>query len=746
MIDGDSKWKRREFLQAAAGVPSLVMVAETVALAVPPETAPSEKLTSPDVSGNYNANGSDPQAGDFDRFGNAATALREYWERFGHHFPAARRDVLGQAIHQLIVVGWDDKGGGATHDEVALSIAQTALAKILPILDWDPETVRLSLGNVAEPMILRRHFASGTGALLLRIDQPGIIADTTPEFIVREMDLAAGDVPEIHIPPGRTGYLILYFENVPSGTGRFHIRVSRDDLAAEALLIAEVPRSGRLSVRILDEGGRVVPAIAGLYASDRQIVVPKEAVSFDESGAAYRRGRLRPYAQPRYWPGDGRWGRAFIVGGEFSIAAPSGEYTLVVGKGTEYLPVTTPVVIPADGDASATVVLRRWIDMPARGWISGDGHIHYARPVTAANIPLMTWLQAEDVHIGNVLGMGDQQATYFGQYAYGGKGRVSSGPYSIVPGQEDPRSDFGHVLAWNLQAPVRDKTRYRLYKLVLDGAHKQGGMAGYAHVYQPPRNAYWVRRDMSLHVPRNKVDFVEIAELGDAGDALYHEFLNLGFRLTATAGSDVPWGDSIGVSRLYAFTGGSTDPDVWFRAVREGHTFITTGPMLTLTVNGRIPGDMLQIDAGESVEIEATAEGGNVLPRFLEIVAQGDVIRAAPEPSADAQKISVRFKYCAVRSTWISARCAGALTTPVYLSAGGRRFWKLESVPFLVAARLRDLTDIERFVAEAVNGRARDVLDLEAFRRQAPELLEEVSAVRKHYQRMLEEAREEMRG
>ncbi len=392
MIDGDSKWKRREFLQAAAGVPSLVMVAETVALAVPPETAPSEKLTSPDVSGNYNANGSDPQAGDFDRFGNAATALREYWERFGHHFPAARRDVLGQAIHQLIVVGWDDKGGGATHDEVALSIAQTALAKILPILDWDPETVRLSLGNVAEPMILRRHFASGTGALLLRIDQPGIIADTTPEFIVREMDLAAGDVPEIHIPPGRTGYLILYFENVTSLSTGFRIRILRDAVAAEALLIAEVPRSGRLKVRILDEGGRVVPAIAGLYASDQQIAVPEEAVSFDRSGDAYRRGRLRPYTQPRYWPGDGRWGSVFIVGGEFSIAAPSGEYTLVVGKGMEYLPVTQRVVIPPGGDAAATVVLRRWIDMPARGWISGDGHIHYARPVTAANIPLMTWL------------------------------------------------------------------------------------------------------------------------------------------------------------------------------------------------------------------------------------------------------------------------------------------------------------------------------------------------------------------
>jgi hypothetical protein len=691
--------------------------------------------------------GSDPEAGDFGRFGNAASALREYWERFGNRYPQARRDILGQAIHQLIVVGWDEKGGGESHDEVARSIAQTALAKIFPILDWDPETVRLTLGNGADPVIARRSFASGTGVLMLRIAQPDVIADTTPEFIVQEIDLASGRrVPGIAIPPGRTAYLILYFENVPSGTAQFPIRVSRDGIAAEALLITLVPPAGRLCVRILDESGRVTPAIAGLYASDLQIVVPQQAISFDDSGNSYRRGRLRPYTQPRYWPGEGRWGRAFAVDGEFSAAAPSGEYTLVVGKGMEYLPVTQRVVIPPDGEASATVRLRRWIDMPARGWISGDGHVHYARPVTAANAPLMTWLKAEDVHIGNVLRMGDQQSTYFEQYAYGREGRIISGSYTLVPGQEDPRSDFGHVLAWNLQEPVRDKARYRLYKPVFDGAHHQSGMAGYAHVYQPPRNAYWVRRDMTLHVPQNKVDFVEIAELGDAGDAIYHEFLNLGFQITATAGSDVPWGDTIGVSRLYAFTGGSTDPDQWFRAVREGHTFVTTGPMLTLTVNGRIPGDTLKIEAGEQVEIEATAEGGNVLPRFLEIVAQGDVIRAVPEPSPDAHKISVRFAWRASRSTWISARCAGALTTPVYLIAGRRRFWKLEYVPALVAVRVRDLADIEHFVAQAVNGLAADVQDLEAFRRQAPELLEEVAAVRKLYERMLEDARGEMRG
>ena len=35
--------------------------------------------------------------------------------------------------------------------------------------------------------------------------------------------------------------------------------------------------------------------------------------------------------------------------------------------------------------------------------------------------------------------------------------------------------------------------------------------------------------------------------------------------------------------------------DGWFDAVKGGHTFVTTGPMLLLTVDGKRPGDTLDI-------------------------------------------------------------------------------------------------------------------------------------------------------
>ena len=53
--------------------------------------------------------------------------------------------------------------------------------------------------------------------------------------------------------------------------------------------------------------------------------------------------------------------------------------------------------------------------------------------------------------------------------------------------------------------------------------------------------------------------------------------LNLGFRLTAAAGSDTPWGSTIGEVRTYVHTGAQFDVDTWFRNLKAGHTFVING-------------------------------------------------------------------------------------------------------------------------------------------------------------------------
>ncbi len=60
--------------------------------------------------------------------------------------------------------------------------------------------------------------------------------------------------------------------------------------------------------------------------------------------------------------------------------------------------------------------------MPARGWYSGDDHIHLRRS-PRENDKIVRWTAAEDVHVGNLLQMGDFWNYVFSPYAFGEEGR-----------------------------------------------------------------------------------------------------------------------------------------------------------------------------------------------------------------------------------------------------------------------------------------------------------------------------------
>src|SRR5262249_51419478 len=154
-------------------------------------------------------------------------------------------------------------------------------------------------------------------------------------------------------------------------------------------------------------------------------------------------------------------------------------------------------------------------------------------------------------------------------------------------------------LELNLQNPVRFPDRYYLYDAVFDEVRRQGGIVGYPHIYRPAPMNYFVRQDMTLNVPAGRVDFAEFCEYGDIGEDLYYEFLNLGFRLAASAGSDAPYGNTIGTSRVYAYTGTEFSPDAWLAALKAGHTFVTNGPMLDLKVDQQIPGSTINARKGD---------------------------------------------------------------------------------------------------------------------------------------------------
>lgn len=665
------------------------------------------------------------------RYEQARRVMRDLLDRYPGLVPdrARVRDSLGQL--QMAAAS------------ASSPAAENAMARVVSALEMSDALERMALDNAPRTFAVRRRWPSGAGVLVLRLTQPGPEADRVPEFLSRDIDGPAPSPVRLDLPAARTVYAALAFEDLAPGSHQIALSLRRGEAEAAKVEIGiEVPKAARLRVIPTDSAtGQPAAAVAGLYSRDGQIMTPDSALSFEQAGFRYheegfrqKRGRARPNLQSHYWPGTPEQRKVFFVDGGFTIDVPEGDYTLIAGKGFEYAPVARTLRLLADSPREERVPLERWIDMPAKGWYSGDGHVHYARESQEANRRLMLWARAEDVHVANVLRMGDALETYFEQYAYGTTGRYQAGDYALAPGQEDPRTTvMGHTLHLNLQAPVRKTGEYYLYHLVFDEVRKQGGLTGYAHVYQPAAMGFFVRQDMTLNVPAGKIDFAEISEFGDIDTQLYYEFLNLGFPLTASAGSDVPWGNTIGTSRVYAYTGANFDLDAWFRAVKDGHTFVTTGPMLELTVNGQIPGSEIRAQPGDMLRVKAIAQGKMVLPRYLEIVIHGDVAASAPQ-SDGQQDLTVEFSTPASRSLWIAARCAGAQTTPVYVRVGDQPFWKLEKVRELVDIRASQLDDILKLIDRGVPaGRQGTWNGPESFQRSAPGLRKRVEAVRAIY-------------
>jgi hypothetical protein len=362
--------------------------------------------------------------------------------------------------------------------------------------------------------------------------------------------------------------------------------------------------------------------------------------------------------------------------------------------------------------------------MPGLGWYSGDDHIHLRRSPREDPL-ILRWIAAEDVHVGNLLQMGDfWTGTYFAQYGFGEAGRYGEGRYLLVSGQEDPRTDeIGHTISLAADGFVRFTSVYYLYDRVFDEVRRLGGLTGYAHQAM----SFHGYRGLTLDLPRDKVDFLELLQFCVEGGPLllqhYYHYLDLGFPLTATAGSDFPWcgrGPAFGVeegcpqigdARFYTYLEEEFSFESWLGGLKAGRTFVTSGPMLFLRVDGRLPGDRFQTRSGSTVEVVAEAFGleGAIPLRRLEVVGHGEVVASSENVillGEGRQKLEVRIEFPIERGIWLAARCEGgptqyAHTTPVYVETERGGFVNPETAPVYLELSETYLREIESIIARS---------------------------------------------
>ncbi|MBI3910608.1 MAG: hypothetical protein HY320_06710, partial [Armatimonadetes bacterium] len=127
---------------------------------------------------------------------------------------------------------------------------------------------------------------------------------------------------------------------------------------------------------------------------------------------------------------------------------PRGEVIVDVARGYEYEPLRTRVRIER-GQRALTLRLKRWTNMNARRWFSGDSHVHFLGTQGAHHEA-----QGEDLNVVNLL-QSQWGHLFTNTEDFTGRPSVSGDGRTIVYcSQENRQHVLGHLTLWGLKEPV----------------------------------------------------------------------------------------------------------------------------------------------------------------------------------------------------------------------------------------------------------------------------------------------------
>jgi hypothetical protein len=391
---------------------------------------------------------------------------------------------------------------------------------------------------------------------------------------------------------------------------------------------------------------------------------------------------------------------------------PRGEVVADVARGFEYEPLRQLVRIEP-GQRELTLRLARMADMAGEGWWSGDSHVHF---LSAPGAQLEQ--QGEDLRVVNLL-QAQWGALFTNTEDFCGRPNVvEGGGYVTYVGQENRQHMLGHAILWGLKEPVMPWSSDGPDEAELGGAldatlsdwadrtHAQGGTVVLAHFPQP-------NSEPAVLVATGRADAVEILSQTDNRLTEYYRYLNSGYRLPLVGGTDkmssaVP----VGLYRTYARLDEEFSYEAWCRAVRAGRTFLSGGPLLTLSVDGHEPGDTAELSGPGTVSVRATVR--SVFPlRSLEVVRNGEVVARAEAGGGRQAEISEELRVDG--NAWIACRAFGA---DYHLDEWGRRVFAHTSPVYVACGGAWTMTDPEglAYIRTLVEG-ARDYVRHTAVRR-----------------------------
>jgi hypothetical protein len=527
-------------------------------------------------------------------------------------------------------------------------------------------------------------------------------------------------------PPEKSAdELIVEYTSHPEA--RFHlpdgssIPVAGVQGGIEGPIAPVAPATQRVRLRVVEKGsGRPVAVKLHVHGESGEYLAPVD----------------RHRIPNTFWYED--WSVDYVNGGshyctyiqgETLIELPPGKVYVEISKGFEIAPARRVVNVTAS-TTELSFELERVLPWRERGWVTADTHVHFLSPHSARMEGA-----GEGVNVVNLLAsqwgelmtnVGDfDGATTLGSRESGGDGE-----YLVRVGTENRQHVLGHISLLGYGGPIiapmttggpdesalGDPVEILLTEWARK-CRKQGGIVVLPHFPHP-------RAEHAAAIVSGDIDGVEMTSWSNLYGGIdpyslsdWYRYLNCGYFVAAVAGTDkMAASTAVGAVRTYARVRESFDYESWKKAIRSGETFVTYGPLMEFSVEGRPAGSRIPMSrSGGTVEVEWKVASVTVPMSRCDLIVNGEIRESrSVNPREDGGSWSVRVE----RNSWIALLVRGhygdrpeivaAHSSPVIVEVNGTEF-------FAAADAMTILEQIEGALAyfDTLATRA----DTEAYRR-----------------------------
>lgn len=467
-------------------------------------------------------------------------------------------------------------------------------------------------------------------------------------------------------------------------------------VAFVSLLVGLAPdNAGRclVTLRIVDvDSGREMPGLVRVRDAKGELIKPAELLP---------RGLGLEEKEP-----IAEW---FVLPKTTVIELPTTAATIEAIAGLEHEGARQALELKGHAKADVALPLKRFSDLGAKGWRSGNTHIHLMKLTRAQADRYLTEVPKADgldaVFVSYLERVVADQEYISNRYT-----RTDLAAFDRATGVrfgngEEHRNNFdgfgegyGHVMLLDIKELIQPVSiGPGIMKAGTDGIPLARGIN---QAIKDGATIIWCHNRWGVEATPNfllgRVSALNINDGGPHGsfkDSFYRLW-NAGVPITYSTGTDWFIYD---FSRVYADLDGDVTIAKWLEALRGGRTFVTNGPLLRFSVNGAKPGGATSVKPGKSVLVEAVASGRTDFRR-LELVRNGKVASEAKTEAVGGHfEARISLQIDVDGPCWLAARTPPpavkddhdltekaalnefgkeifAHTTPVSVEVNGKRF------------------------------------------------------------------------